>query len=199
MRRLLLALLLAAPLSAAEFELGAQHLFTIFGDNPELEIPSSRGFGASAEVFWSEAVSTRASATFLNPAAILYPENPPPSDLDLGTLGLDIYAATARWHFAPQRRFSGYAGGGGAIVVIGNLDDQFGDDIEVELDPELAVVVEGGVRFRALPRLFFEAGVTYLPLEAKGDVKRWDDPRVQLPETIAVDPVMISVSAAWRF
>jgi hypothetical protein len=176
MRTLLLVALLAMPLPAAEIEAGAQHVIAMAGDNEALTIDTSRGFGAHVEVFWSEAFSTRAAGTFLNPA-IYTPE------VDLGTMGLDIWSATARWHLG-RSRFSGYAGAGAALVMIGNLEDQFGDTVERELDPELAGVVEGGVRYRIHPRIVLELGATYIPLQV---------------EEIAVDPLIVSAGAAWRF
>jgi outer membrane protein W len=84
-------------------------------------------------------------------------------------------------------------------VFIGNLDDRFGDDIEVEFDPELTFVAEGGVRYRIHPRIALEVGVTYVPLEATADMLRANDPRVPLPRTVAVDPLIVNVGAAWRF
>ncbi|MGZ5432703.1 MAG: hypothetical protein ACXWH7_07205, partial [Thermoanaerobaculia bacterium] len=107
-------LLLAAPLHAADIEVGVQHVIAIAGDTGELDVATSRGFGAHLDVFWSDRVSTRVAAVFVNPAAILYPDNPPPGDVDLGTLGLDIYSATARFHIAPRARFSAFAGAGAA-------------------------------------------------------------------------------------
>ena len=188
---------LALSLHAAEFEAGAQHVIAMTtGDTGALDVEPGRGFGAHVEVFWSESLSTRAAATFVNPAAILYPENPPPSDVDLGTLGLDMYSATARWHLAPRSRISAYAGGGAAFVLIGNLDDQFGSEVEIDFDPELTFVAEGGLRYRFRERIFVELGVTYLPLEGNADVRRTN---VALPETFAFDPVIVSAGAAWRF
>src|SRR6185436_5354573 len=76
MRRVtfLLLLSLAIPLHAADLELGIRHLsMTAMGDSAfdggKLEIVTSRGFGATAEVFWTPRVSTQLAATFLNPAA----------------------------------------------------------------------------------------------------------------------------------
>lgn len=176
MRTLLLVLFLAVPLHGAQIEAGAQHVAAMYGDNGSLQIDMSRGFGAHVEVFWLRSLSTRAAATFLNPA-VYTPE------VDLGTMGLDIWSATARWH--PGRsRLSGYAGAGAAFVTIGNLDDQFGDTIERELDPQFAAVVEGGLRYRIHPRIVLELGATYIPLQA---------------EEIAVDPLIVSAGAAWRF
>lgn len=195
----LLFLLSTLPLHAAEIEAGVQHVIAMTGDTGTLDIKTSRGFSAHVEVFWSDRVSTRASATFLNPAAILFPENPPPTDVDLGTLGLDIYSATARIHTKPRRRFSAFAGGGAALVAIGNLDDQFGDAVEIEFDPEMTFVAEAGLRYRLYPEIVLEVGVTYLPLEAEANILRPNDPRYPLPSTIAVDPLIVSVGAAWRF
>ena len=192
MRRVFLFLLLAVPLHAADIEVGGQHLIAIpRGETGELDIATSRGFGAHVDVFWSDRVSTRVAAMFLNPAAILYPETPPPTDVDLGTLGLDIYSATARFHLAPRSRVSAFAGGGAAHVSIGNLDDQFGDEVEIEFDPETTLVVEGGVRVRIFSRVVLEASAVYLPLELEAPAP--------LPPAIAIDPLIVSVGAAWRF
>ena len=180
MRSLLIVLFLAIPMSAAEIEAGAAHVIMMPGDNDELTIETSRGFGAHAEVFWSDALSTRAAATFLNPAVFA-------GDTDLGTLGLDFWSATARWHIAPRARLSGYAGAGGALVVFGNLEDQNGDALEYEFDAKIAPVVEAGLRYRMHPRIRLEAGVAYIPLDAESDI------------TVTIDPMIVSVGAAWRF
>jgi opacity protein-like surface antigen len=192
MRIAVLCLLLAVPLHAAEIEVGGQHVIGIArGDTGELDIATSRGFGAHMDVFWSDRVSTRVAAVFLNPAAILFPDDPPPTDVDLGTLGLDIYSATARYHLAPHARLSAFAGGGAALVSIGNLDDQFGDDVEIEFDSETTYVVEAGLRVRIFPRIVLEASAAYLPLELEAPAP--------LPSKIAVDPLIVSIGAAWRF
>ena len=187
----LLLFLLAVPLHAAEIEAGGQHVIAIPSDTGELDIATSRGFGAHVEVFWTDRVSTRAGALFVNPAAILYPDDPPPNDIDLGTLGLDVFSLTARFHIGPNRRVSGFAGGGPALVIVGNLDDQFGDQIEIEFDRETTFVAEAGVRYRVLSHVYFEGVVAYLPLELEGVPP--------VPAKMAVDPVIVSVGAAWRF
>jgi outer membrane protein W len=185
-----------APEEGFRIEAGAQHVIAMTtGDTGALDVEPGRGFGAFVEVFWREGLSTRAAATFVNPAAILYPESSP-SNVDLGTLGLDVYSATARWHLAPRSRISAYAGGGGAFVLIGNLEDRFGSEVEIDFDPELTFVAEGGLRYRFRERIFVELGVTYLPLEGNADVRRTN---VTLPETFAFDPLIVSAGAAWRF
>lgn len=199
MKRILLILLVAMSARAAELEVGAAHVVSIPRDRGTLDIEVSRGFAAHAEIFFSDALSTRVAATFLNPAAILFPEDPPPSDVDLGTLGLDIYSATARYHFAPRARLSAFAGAGGALVVLGNLDDQFGTDVEVEFDPALTLVGEGGLRYRFRERIILELGVAYLPLEADSRILRAADPRYPVPGTVTVNPLIVSAGAAWRF
>jgi hypothetical protein len=202
MRRLTLAiLLLVAPtLAAADFELGIRHVVAkATGDSGELDLPLSRGFGASAEVFWSKRVSTNLAATFVNPEAILRPSSPPPDDVDLGTLGLDIYSLTARWHFVPDARLSTFAGAGGTLVQIGNLDDQFGDVFEADFDSETTFVVEGGLRYRFRPRVIFELGVMYVPLEGEPHIRRATEANVTLPRKVGIDPLIVSVGAAWRF
>lgn len=199
MKRTLLIILFATTMRAAEIEAGAAHVIAVPRDRGTLDIEVSRGFAAHAEVFFSDALSTRVAATFLNPAAILFPEDPPPSDVDLGTLGMDVYSATARYHFAPRARLSGFAGAGGALVVLGDLDDQFGTDVEVELDPELTLLGEGGLRYRFRERIILEMSVAYMPLEADSQILRAGDPRYPVPETVTVNPLIVSVGAAWRF
>ncbi len=197
MIRVLVVLLLALPVAAADFEAGVHHIIAMpQGESGDLDLPLSRGFSATGEVFFTPRVSTQFTAAFVNPEAILFPSTPPPDDVDLGTLGLDIYSATARWHFAPEHRVSAFVGGGGALVMIGNLDDQFGDDVEVEFDDEVTFVVEGGVRYRFRPRLFFEVSAAYLPLESESHIVKSN---VAIPSTLGIDPLIVSLGASWRF
>lgn len=177
----LLFFVIAAPLRAAPIEAGVQHVLAIpTGESAGLEIVDSRGFGAHLDVFWTGRVSTRFGAVLVNPAAFL-------DGVDMGTLGLDIYSATGRYHFAAQRRLSAFAGAGAAFVEIGNLDDRFGDEVVIEFDPELTFVVEAGLRYRIHPRIALEAGVAYVPLD------------LDVPRRMAVDPLIVSAGAAWRF
>jgi len=197
MIRVLLILLLALPVAAADFEVGVRHVVAMpMGESGDLDIPLGRGFAATGEVFFTPHVSTQLAATFVNPEAILYPSTPPPDDVDLGTLGLDIYSLVARYHFAPQRRVSAFAGAGGALVTIGNLDDQFGDEVDVEFDNETTFVVEGGVRYRFRPSIFLELSAAYMPIEAKPSRVR---SAYTLPDKIGVDPLIVSLGASWRF
>ena len=187
MRRasILLLLLITLPLHAAEIEAGAQHVMAQpMGDMGTLDIPSSRGFGAQLDVFWSERFSTRLAAVLVNPAAFL-------DGTDMGTLGLDIYSATARYHVPLGAGFSLYGGGGAASVEIGDLDDRFGDEPVIEFDPETTFVAEAGVRYRIFPRVVLELGAAYVPLELEGPAP--------LPPSVSVDPLIVSGAASWRF
>lgn len=197
---LLLLALLATPLAAADLELGFRHVVAKpVGDSGDLDIPLSRGFGASAEAFWSDRFSTVLAATLVNPQAILIPSTPPAAPVDLGTLGLDVYSLTARWHIAPARRLSGFAGAGGALVQLGNLDDQFGEAFEADFDSETTFVVEGGVRYRLFPRVVLELSAMVLPLESEPHVTVATDPNIALPARLGLDHAIVSMGAAWRF
>ncbi|HYI11781.1 MAG TPA: OmpW family outer membrane protein [Thermoanaerobaculia bacterium] len=198
-------LLLAPQLYAADLELGIRHVATMMTgesafDGGELDIASSRGFAATAELFVTERFSTQLAGTFINPETILFPTGGLVTDVDLGTLGLDTYSLTARYHFAPQSRFSYFAGGGVAIVLIGNLEDRFGDDFELEYDPETTFIAEGGIRYRFYPRIYLDAAVSYMPLETEPATLKGAPPAgVTLPPRLSLDPVTLSVGAAWRF
>jgi outer membrane protein W len=199
MKTLAFLLLLALPLRAAEIEVGVHHVGTIMTgereyEGAQLEVESSRGFAASAELFFSDRVSTQLAATFINPVAVINP-----GDVDLNTISLDIYSLTARWHFAPQSRFSTFAGAGAALVALGNLEERFNDRIELEFDPQTTFLIEGGVRYRFRPRIAITAALTYMPLEADAIVIRDERPEIPLPERINLDPVTLSVGATWRF
>lgn len=205
MRRALVILLFAVALRvrAAEFEAGIAHFhMTAMGERTfaggELEVISSRGFAATAEVFWTPRISTQFAASFVNPAVILRPASPPPDDVDLGTLGIDTYSLSARWHFAPEKRFSAYAGAGVALVTFGNLEDRFGDDVELRFDNETAFLGEAGVRYRFRPSVFFTFGATYMPAEAAAGFVR-NDAGLALPDKVQLDPLIVRVGAAWRF
>jgi outer membrane protein len=198
MKRLLLLLLLALPLHAADLELGIRHLsMSAMGDGAfdggELDIVSSRGFGANAELFWTPRISTQLAATFVNPATFINP-----ADVDLGTFGIDTYSLSARYHFAPDARLSPFVGAGGALVVFGDLEDRFGDQLEMTFDRETALLVEGGVRYRLFPSVILDASMSYMPLEATPNRVR-NGTAVALPAVVKVDPFTISLGAAWRF
>jgi hypothetical protein len=202
MRRFAFAALLVftLPLAAADFELGIRHVVAkTTGDSGDLDLPLSRGFGATAEVFWSKRWSTNVAATFVNPEAILFPSTPPPNDVDLGTLGLDVYSLTARANFRPDARLSPFAGAGAALVQIGNLDDQFGETLYADFDNETTFVVEGGLRYRIRPSIAFELGAMYVPLETEPHVRLATNPNVMLPAKLGIDPVIVSIGASWRF
>ena len=63
------------------------------GDSGDLDLPLTRGLAVTFEAF-SPTVSTQFAASLAHPEAILRPADVEP--IDLGTLGLDIYSATAR-------------------------------------------------------------------------------------------------------
>jgi outer membrane protein W len=190
----LLVLLTAMPLFGADFEAGLRHVGMWPMASSDVHVVSSRGFAATGEVFWSENVSTQFAATFLNPAAFVGPNDV----VDLGTLGIDTYSASARWHFMPQRRFSAFAGAGVALVSLGNLEDRFGDDFEVTFGNEMTYLAEAGVRFRFLENVYLDVAVSYMPLEAETTFVKNDDQLV-FPSTLNLDPLTVSAGAAWRF
>lgn len=193
----------ALPLSAADVEVGLRHLVVLLPETSfaggTLELPLSRGFAATAEVFLSDAWAVHASAGFVNPEAILYPAGGDPPDVDLGTLGLDMWAVMARRHVAPRARLSGFVSGGVAYVQIGNLDDQFGDDVHAAFDPAFAARVETGLRYRLLENIHLELAASWMPLDAETSRIRADDPRVSLPASVELDPLTISGGVSWRF
>lgn len=199
MRVALFIAFLALPAAAQTFEVGLQHVAVITtGETGDLDVPLGRGFAVSGELFFTPRFSTALAATFVNPEAILFPSNPPPNDVDLGTIGLQTTALTARWHCRSEARFSVFAGAGIARVTIGNLDDQFGDDVEADFDAELTFLAEGGVRFRPrlVPRLALNVTASYTPLSAEPNVRKTNVP---LPAELELNPLTIGVGASWRF
>lgn len=196
MKSALLVLSLAFPAYAQPIDIGLRHVVGFYGETAyeagRLDVPMSRGFAATAEVFWTESLTTHAAATFVNPEAILYT----PDDTDLGTVGMDIVSVEARWHFRPRARIAPFAGAGAAVVFFGNLDDRFGDAIEANVDTELTFIADAGVRYRIHPRIALEAGVRYLPLQPSLDVERTNIP---LPAKLDLDVAILSFGASWRF
>jgi hypothetical protein len=207
MRRLLPLVLLcslATAARAAGFEAGIRHVVSIpmasqESGAGELDIPLSRGFAVTGETYLSPRASVMASIAFLNPEAILYPASGDPSDVDLGTLGMEVYSVTGRWQFVRKGRWSAFGGAGPAFVRFGNLDDRFGEAILATVHNETTFAAEGGVRFQFRPRLAFEVSAAWLPLEGDVEVQQSSDPRVTLPSSVALDPVIVSIGASWRF
>lgn len=192
----LLSIAVPAAAQRVPIEAGVQHVVGFYGttdfDAGTLELPMSRGFAATAEVFFTPSVTTHFAATFVNPEAFLNT----PGETDLGTIGIVLASATARYHFRPAGRFDPYAGAGIAYASLGNIEDRFGDALEATLEAELTWTAAAGVRYRVLPRITIEAGATYVPLRPELQVRKTNAP---LPESLQIDAVIISVGATWRF
>jgi outer membrane protein W len=185
-------LLLFLPRMASadpEIEIGARYLTTRLREEDALSVHSSNGFGATAEAFWTERVSTQVSGTFIQPVAFV-------NDIDLGTLGLQTVAVTAR--FYARTRFAPFVGAGGAVVIPGDLDDRFGENLLVEFDTAQGFAAEAGVRYRRSETVAFELVAMYVPLELDLRVTR-NRNGVPLPSTLRLDPVVLAVGASWRF
>lgn len=148
------------------------------------------GFGVTAEVFWIPRISTQLSASFSQPQAILN------GDLDLGTLGINPISLTARFHLRPSARIAPFVGGGPAVVMLGNLDDYFGDDVEADFDHERTFVVEAGVRLRSGPHVVMEMTVSRISLTARPNIRKTN---VALPSPLSIDPIIAGAGIIWRF
>jgi len=185
----LLAFLAALPLSAADFELGMRHLILSSSESDSLELADSRGFAAIGEVFFTPAISAQFAAASAKPQATL-------GGVDVGTMGIESYSGVLRLHVLPRHRLSAYAGGGAAIVRLGDLDDQIGDAIDVHFEGQTAVVAEAGLRYRLLSNIYIDAGVIYMPVKADSRVGRSN---VAVPPRVELEPMTISISGSWRF
>jgi outer membrane protein W len=191
----------ALPLRAADVALGIRHLaHAPAGDarfeGGDVEIVSSRGFGATAEMFFTPYVSAHAAATFVNPAAFLHPAGG--ETVDLNTLSMDTYAATARVHLDRGRRLVPFAGAGAAYTSFGNLEERFDDRIELSFDDAFSWIVEAGARYHVTHGLWIDATLSYMPLEAEPAFVRNDTP-LALPAKVTIDPAVFSVGAGWRW
>jgi outer membrane protein W len=198
----ILAILLTIPLRAAEIEAGIRHVATTMTadgvfEGGEIEVPDmSRGWAATGEVFWSDAFSTHAAATFINPAVFLQPSDGGET-VDLDTLGINAWSVTARWNFG--ERWSPFIGAGGAWVRFGTLDDRFADEFELEVKDQFALVGEAGVRYRIWRRVWLDLAATYMPLRAGTRLVRSGEATPPLPEELTLDPITLSGGVAWRF
>jgi outer membrane protein W len=197
----IILLLAAMPLAGADVEIGVRHLSMWPAgegarDAGSIDVVSSRGFGVGAEVFWTPAFSTQLAGTFFNPAAFL---ESPEGTVDLNTLGIDTWSLSARYDLAPEARWSGFAGAGVALVSFGNLEERFGDTLEIELENHATWLAEGGIRYRYRPRLTLDVAVAWMPVEGKARSIRNDGPHPAPPSSVRLDPVTLSVGAAWRF
>ena len=191
---------LAPFASAAEVAVGVRTLAAkaiaggSYGDG-SVDIGTSGGFAATGEVFISDRLSTHLAASFLNPAAFLRPDDA--EAIDLNTLGIDTYSATIRYQH-PGRRFTPFAGAGAGYTIFGNLEERFGDRIEMTFENSVSWIVEGGIRYHVMDGLWIDAAVAWMPLEAERATAK-NDTSLQLPERVAIDPVTISVGASWRW
>lgn len=203
LRTLLVVFATAMSADAGELEIGLRHLASTPLANGayrggEVEVVQSRGFAATAEHFFTPQISAHVAATFVNPAVFLHPRGAAASTIDLNTLGMDSYSASVRYHLTSIRMIRPYAGAGVCYTVFGNLEERFGDRIELRFDPAASWLVEAGLRHNVAGGLWLDAGVAFSPVRAEAGFVR-NETTIDLPRAVQVDPLTISVGAAWRF
>jgi outer membrane protein W len=190
LKRALAVCLFACSVFAADWEAGMRHMNTTMSSDAPLDIRTSRGFGATLGVFVTRNISIDGAAIFINPEVTA-------NGVDLGTLGMQTYSLGARFHFSGQSRFSVFAGAGAALVSLGDLDDQLeADDVYVTFERETTFYAEAGLRYHILPSVALEAGVSYMPLGAELQIRRTN---IALPPSLDLDPITVTVAAAYRF
>jgi hypothetical protein len=190
----LLLLSFSTPVAAADFEAGVRHVVVLFSESEGIDLPVSRGWAVSSEIYWSKRWSLHTEASFINPA--VFSQQPSGDEVDLDTLNIDTYAATIRWNRGS--RWSSFAGAGAAWVVPGALDDRFGEALEINLENQLTFIVEGGLRWRVHPRVTVDATASWMPLTSPLDVRR-NEGQMVLPDEIELNPLTLSGGVAWRF
>jgi outer membrane protein len=180
----------ASAVAAAEIEVGARYFYLRPADTGALDLQSAMGFGVTAEAFWTPRISTQLSASFSQPQAILG------GNVDLGTLGINPVALTARFHMRPGARLSPFVGAGPALVMLGNLDDYFGDEVEADFEDEQTFLAEAGIRFRSGPHVAIELTVSRLWLTARPAIRKTN---VALPSPLKIHPITAGGGISWRF
>jgi outer membrane protein W len=196
------AVLLLLSLSCAfstfagpRFEFGARYVTTVIREDTTfaggmLDVPSSLGFAATADVFWTPNVSTQLSSTFVQPEAILFPASG--GDIDLGTIGINVTNVMLRLHTRTNARLSPFAAAGVALVTFGNLDDRFGTAIEADVRRTHTFAVETGARLRVSRSVWLEALLSYVPVEPEVEM------HPSLPDTLHLNPFIFAVGISRR-
>jgi outer membrane protein W len=167
-------------------------------DDPEFDIDldfeSSVGFGASANWFWGDHLSTELAVMSLNADAELstgFPEGP--VIFPLGSLDITPLMFTAQYHFSPDSALDPYLGVGVAHVLTGDLlDESDPDAIPAEFDDETGVLFNAGIGFSVTPNFGLTLDARYIPLEptVTDDL---DEFKVEL------NPLIVSAGLRWRF
>lgn len=191
MKRLLLIILLAAPLTAqttATLYVTSQQntgsgTFPFEGQNLDIEFDDATGAGASlSRNFgrWSGelAVFRTSSAGSIRQAGTPV--------FDLGDLDLTPITAMLRYHFGHV-----YAGGGVAYVMTGDLETEA---VTVSLGSETTFVAGAGATWDFSERWGVVADVRYMPLTISGRPSP-DEDRIEA----AIDPLLISAGLRVRF
>ena len=161
----------------------------------ELSFDSNIGFGASANIFWTERVSTEIAAYAVDADTTLsFPGGP---DFDLGPLELTPITGTLQFHFAPRSTISPYLGVGVAHVLSNEFSS---DDLdlleigEIDVDDETTWLANAGLSFSITPSFGIILDAKYFPFEpatrAAGDTEDLD---------IEINPLLLSAGLRLRF
>lgn len=196
--------LIALPMSAQSgIDIGVWAVSTTLqGDNVindvddiEIEFDEEIGYGVTADVFWTDLISTEIGLYGLKSDSTMV-LGFLDETVNLGSLDIMPVTLTLRLHFGGDR-FDGYVGAGGVYAMFENLrssDLELGGTEHLDIDDETGWLANAGFSVRITNSLAIGVDAKWIPL----DVTVEDDQELEAID-LELDPLMISGGLLLRF
>lgn len=218
MKRLLLLALVAVvttvPLFAQSLELiGRYSWMTTDADeeiegtsdeNPvRFEVDDETGYGAAVNFYMTDNFSIEVGASLIEPNTIVTETGDIRAVLQNAQTTIIPVTAVLQYHFSPDAAWDVYLGGGGAWVLVDDVEGDVGEieeeDIErIEFDDDAGFVANLGVNIAITDTILLNIDAKYVPLKSPSTIV-FGSGQSQAGRDISFNPLIVSVGGVLRF
>ncbi len=218
MKRLLLLALLAvvatAPLSAQTLELIGRYAWMTTKADEEIEgtsdvnpvrfeVDNDTGYGAAVNLYVTDKFSVEVGVTLVEPDTIVTETGDIRAVLQNAKTTIIPITAVLQYHFSPDGAWDLYLGGGGAWVLVddvqGDIGDIQSDDIErIEFNDDAGFVANLGLNIAITDTILVNIDAKYVPLKSPSTIV-FGSGDAQPGRDISFNPLIVSVGGVLRF
>jgi outer membrane protein W len=203
----LLALALVLPASAQNrfFDLGLNAVwvdpsnngsFEDLADPTTIDFDPSVGYGASANVFFSDRFSVEFAISRVNTATTIRRRavSNPGGDLEMMPI-----TGVVQWHFAPHAFIDPYIGAGAAYVLFDDVHDNGLNGIQrINFKDDAGLAVNAGLGIRLGNRFGINVDGKYVPLESNAKATVLGTGQTS-ESKVDISPIIVSAGLTIRF
>ncbi|MDQ3283195.1 MAG: outer membrane beta-barrel protein [Acidobacteriota bacterium] len=169
--------------------------FEDLSDPADIDVDADIGYGASANIFFSDRISLEVALSRVSPEARVRRRA-----VGGATGNIDIMPLTGvlQWHFAPNGFIDPYVGAGAAYVLFDNFDANGVSNIDrIDFDDDVGLAINAGLGIKLGGRLALVVDGKYVPLEANARAVNVTGSGTE--GRVDVSPIILSAGLSLRF